>query len=68
MGQKKRKFLSHKDENLSSLFFFHDPFVVIEKRKEGPEAMPKFLIVMCICDIFATVTVLWGTYLVPWCI
>ena len=22
--------------------------------------MPKFLIVMCICGIFATVTVLWG--------
>ena len=30
--------------------------------------MPKFLIVMCIYGIFATVTVLRGTRWVPWCI
>ena len=29
--------------------------IIIIKDKEGPEAMAKFLIVMCICDIFATV-------------
>ena len=29
--------------------------------------MSKFLIVMCICGIFATVTVLRGTRWVPWC-
>ena len=32
------------------------------------EAMPKFLIVMCIYGIFATVTVLRGTRWVPLCI
>ena len=37
------------------------------KDNQGPEAMPKFLIVMnmCICGIFATVTVLGGTHWVP---
>ena len=35
------------------------------KKKRRPEAMPKFLIVMCIYDIFATVTVLRGTRWVP---
>ena len=38
------------------------------QKKNRPEAMPKFLIVMCICGIFATVTVLWGTRWVTWCI
>ena len=30
-------------------------------KKRRPEAMPKFLIVMCLSSIFATVTVLQGT-------
>ena len=33
-----------------------------------PEAMPEFLIVMCIYGIFSTVTELRGTRWVPWCI
>ena len=56
----RRKFhgYKYKDENPSKFFFFHDPFV-------GPEAMPKFLIVVWpICSV----TVLWGTHWVPWCI
>ena len=46
------------------VFFFHDS-LDLKKRKEELEAMPKFLIVMCICHIFATVTVLQGSHLVP---
>ena len=50
------------DENPSKFFFFHDPLV---EKKLGPEAMPKFLIVVWpICSV----TVLWGTDWVPWCI
>ena len=49
--------ITYKDENPSKFFFFHDPL----EKKRRPEAMPKFLIVMCICGIFATVTVLRGT-------
>ena len=37
----------------------------LKKGKEGSEAMPKFLIVKCICGIFATITVLRGTHWVP---
>ena len=36
------------------------------KKKRRPEAMPKFLILMCIYGIFATVTVLRGTRWVLW--
>ena len=36
-----------------------------KKKNRGPEAMPKFLILMCIYGIFATVTVLRGTRWVP---
>ena len=37
----------------------------IHEKKWMPEAMPKFLIVICICGIFATVNVLRGTRWVP---
>ena len=37
--------------------FSLDPLV---EKKQGPEAMPKFLIVMCIYGVYATVSVLWG--------
>ena len=33
-----------------------------------PKAMTKFLIVICICGIFATITVLLGTHSVLCCI
>ena len=43
-------------------FFFYDRLVDLKKGKEGLEAMHKFLIVMCICGRFATITVLRGTH------
>ena len=58
---KNGSFVSHKDENLSKFFFFHYSLV----NDQGPESMPKFLIVMCIRGIFATVIVLRGTRWVP---
>ena len=63
----KMKFHGYKDENPSKFFFFVDPLVDLKKKRKkvGPEAMPKFLIVMwCICSV----TVLRGTHWVPWCI
>ena len=52
-------FHSYKNENSSKFLFFHDP---LDWRLE---AMPKFLIALCVCGIFATVTVLRGTRWVP---
>ena len=60
---KKWKFLSRKDKNPSKKNVFYDPLVDLKKR---PEAMPKFLIGLCICGIFATVSLLRGTRWVPW--
>ena len=53
---KNGSFYSYKDENPLKFFFFHDSPRGEKNRRT--EAMPKFLIVMCICGIFATVTVL----------
>ena len=53
--------------NIHQFFFIYDPLVSLKKGKDGPEAMPKFMIAMCIlvCCIFATVSVLRSTHCVP---
>ena len=53
---------SAKRMTIHKKIFFHDPVVDLKKGKEGPEAIYKFLIVMCICGRFATITVLRGTH------
>ena len=62
------KVFQRKDKNPSKLFF-HDHLVDLKNKTKQKitVAMPKFLIVMCICGngIFATVTVLRGTPRVP---
>ena len=51
-----------KNGSLSAIRIKIHKEIILKKHKEEPEAMPKFLLAMC---IFATVTVLPGTHAVP---